>query len=539
MVIRFLLAFFVLAFPIITLAFSDVPDSHKNAEAIDYIAEEEIISGFSDGTFQPEKQISRAAFTKIVVLASTPESEIQNCTQTYARPQMSIVFFSDVKKDDWFAPYACVAGTNDIIGGYADNTFRPANTINLAAAAKIITKAFGIPTEEPLHESLWYLPGISALQELEVVEKNADPWQKVTRAETAEMLFRVLSIEETESDISQESLLSIHKKIQEKNTTTKKTEKEETPKDPCQISDTFWGECLKGEVFDANLGRCIRKCETDGCAGLDEIIFKKMEKISEVPMVTNDAFQSEAPVMISTYTIKNGSIQISELGKDLDPYLQKIQKNSSVHKDIWKKVQQIFPKKYLEPFAEFQIFSDGAGEMTGEVYRQKKDGGFSGKWVLAFDPKDNDDLAYSILHELGHAIIITDEKMEYDAQFYACQDEVIQKRSSARKEYLTAYKEQFWEPYGDDFWRIGNIEDDAKKEREIQILSKKYVDFFLTEYSLTNPTEDFCETFAHFVLMEKPNSDDAVADQKILFFYDYPELVRLRDSLRWSLFLEF
>jgi hypothetical protein len=98
MVIRFLLAFFVLAFPIITLAFSDVPDSHKNAEAIDYIAEEEIISGFSDGTFQPEKQISRAAFTKIVVLASTPESEIQNCTQTYARPQMSIVFFSDVKK---------------------------------------------------------------------------------------------------------------------------------------------------------------------------------------------------------------------------------------------------------------------------------------------------------------------------------------------------------------------------------------------------------------------------------------------------------
>ena len=83
------------------------------------------------------------------------------------------------------------------------------------------------------------------------------------------------------------------------------------------------------------------------------------------------------------------------------------------------------------------------------------------------------------------------------------------------------------------------MEDDAKKEREIQSLSKKYVDFFLTEYSLTNPTEDFCETFAHFVLMEKPDSYYAVADQKILFFHDYPELVRLRDSLRWSLFLEF
>lgn len=540
MIIRLLgIAFLFIAFPAFSLAFSDVPASHKNAEAIEYIAEEGIISGFSDGTFQLEKQISRAAFTKIVVSASVTENTITNCTESFSRPQMSIVFFSDVTKDDWFAPYACVAGIQQIISGFSDNTFRPANTITLAAAAKIITKAFDIPTQDMLHENLWHLPGIIALENLDVISSDEDPWQRITRGQTAEMLYRILSLESTENNITQESILSVHKKIQEKNTSSqKKTEEEKTPNDSCQKPEFPWAGCLKGEVYDEILKRCVRKCAAEGCARLDKAIDNKMENLFEVPMVTNDAYQSETPIMISTYTIKNNSIQLSELGKDLDPYLQKIQKNSSEHKEIWTKVQKIFPKKYFEPFTEFQIFSDGAGKITGEAYQQKKGGGFSEKWGLAFDPKDNDDLAYSILHELGHAIVITDEEMEYDQQYYACHNEGVQKKT-VRKEYLTSFTETFWEPYGDDFWRISNMEDSAKKEREIQSLSKKYIDFFLTEYSLTNPTEDFCETFAHFVLLPKPASDTAIADQKILFFYDYPEFIRLRDSLRWSLFLEF
>ena len=56
----------------------------------------------------------------------------------------------------------------------------------------------------------------------------------------------------------------------------------------------------------------------------------------------------------------------------------------------------------------------------------------------------------------------------------------------------------------------------------------------MTEYAATNPSEDFAESFMVFVLKEKPTKS-TIADQKILFFYDFPELVEMRDFIRSNL----
>ena len=77
--------------------------------------------------------------------------------------------------------------------------------------------------------------------------------------------------------------------------------------------------------------------------------------------------------------------------------------------------------------------------------------------------------------------------------------------------------------------------DDYDKFLDHNILfHQKYKTQFVTEYAATNPSEDFAESFMIFVLTEKPTKS-TIADQKILFLYDFPELVEMRDFIRSNL----
>ena len=61
-------------------AFSDVPPSHPYYDAITHLFEQEIVSGYPDGTFRPEGLSWRQHFTKMVVLTfGLPVSEADVC----------------------------------------------------------------------------------------------------------------------------------------------------------------------------------------------------------------------------------------------------------------------------------------------------------------------------------------------------------------------------------------------------------------------------------------------------------------------------
>jgi hypothetical protein len=55
-------------------------------------------------------------------------------------------------------------------------------------------------------------------------------------------------------------------------------------------------------------------------------------------------------------------------------------------------------------------------------------------------------------------------------------------------------------------------------------------DQFVTPYSVTSPEEDLAETWAHFIFEAKP-AGHSISQKKILFFYDYPDLVQLRAQI--------
>ncbi len=163
-------------------AFDDVPADHPYAEAILYLQAEGLVEGYEDNTYRPEQTISRAEFTKILLLAEHGEADILACTETK---------FGDISAEAWYVPFVCFAQENGIIQGYPDNTFGPQQDIIYAEAAKIIVNTL-LGVMEPGSGEPWYEPYTAELEQAEAVPAAvAEPTHALTRGEMAEIIFRL------------------------------------------------------------------------------------------------------------------------------------------------------------------------------------------------------------------------------------------------------------------------------------------------------------------------------------------------------------
>ncbi len=156
-------------------------NGHKYEKAIRYLAENDIISGYPDGSYKPNNSVNRAEFTKIIVgakLGSEPTDSAANC-------------FPDVKSSDWFSSYVCYAKAEGIIGGYPDGTFKPGNSINLAEAAKILVNTLSVDLSSDSGGD-WYEVYLRSLQRNSYVPDSFNTVsQLVNRSQMAEMVYRI------------------------------------------------------------------------------------------------------------------------------------------------------------------------------------------------------------------------------------------------------------------------------------------------------------------------------------------------------------
>ncbi|MCA9386127.1 S-layer homology domain-containing protein [Candidatus Dojkabacteria bacterium] len=160
--------------------FPDVSDYHEYANEIQYLLDNGIAGGFSDGTFKPENTITRAEFTKIVVNAEYSESLINNCIQSNSN------IFPDIASDHTFASFICMAEKNDIVKGYSDGYFKPDNTVTFGEASKIamrtLDSSHGISEDADLTAYMNRLVAMGA-QPPTISEGNKDV--AITRGEAA------------------------------------------------------------------------------------------------------------------------------------------------------------------------------------------------------------------------------------------------------------------------------------------------------------------------------------------------------------------
>lgn len=108
-------------------AFSDVPAASWAYPYIETAVQHGILTGYQDGTFRPNSNVTRAQLAKLLVLARgwTP------LNPPSAR-------FSDVGPSDWAYQFVETAADTGAVAGYADGTFQPGAPASRAQVAKIL-----------------------------------------------------------------------------------------------------------------------------------------------------------------------------------------------------------------------------------------------------------------------------------------------------------------------------------------------------------------------------------------------------------------
>ena len=108
-------------------SFPDVPNYHKHRQAISYLSDLGVINGYLDGSFQPQRSISRAEAIKLLVAANFDQLSVSQALDWHKERNHWYATFYDVPMKDWFAPYVELAYQNGIIQGYPNGSFQPHN----------------------------------------------------------------------------------------------------------------------------------------------------------------------------------------------------------------------------------------------------------------------------------------------------------------------------------------------------------------------------------------------------------------------------
>lgn len=98
-----------------------------------------IIAGYPDGTYKPERTVTRAEFAKFVVASFELQSEQQIPTNETAATQA--LDFTDVPIEKWFAPWIADAVHAGVVSGYPDGSFKPNSLITREQMAAMVARA--------------------------------------------------------------------------------------------------------------------------------------------------------------------------------------------------------------------------------------------------------------------------------------------------------------------------------------------------------------------------------------------------------------
>ena len=120
--------------------FSDL-DGADCREAVEFLAEKNVLNGYEDGTFRPDSSITRAEICVAVSKAMDPDET------KYASAKKNS--FTDVGTNySWAEKYINYASAMETVDGYPDGTFRPAGNITYDELSAMVLKAMGYKAAE-------------------------------------------------------------------------------------------------------------------------------------------------------------------------------------------------------------------------------------------------------------------------------------------------------------------------------------------------------------------------------------------------------
>ncbi len=174
--------------------FTDIRRNHPNYEAIKYLKDHDIVNGYSDGSFKPDKTVNRAEALKMLMLAFNVD---------VGGP--FDLHFNDVDKGAWYASTLATAVARGIVKGYQDGTFKPANTVNRAEYLKVLFATNNIKPSENITKPYddvslddWFAGYAFLANKMNILgsRNKFNASKGMTRAMVAETIYRMKTIQE-------------------------------------------------------------------------------------------------------------------------------------------------------------------------------------------------------------------------------------------------------------------------------------------------------------------------------------------------------
>ena len=182
--------------------FSDVKN-HANKAAIEALASRGIINGMGQGTFMPNKTMTRAEFAAIV-------------TRALGLTAKDTKVFSDVPSSKWYAGYIGTANSSGIVNGVGSGKFNPDGTITRQEAAAMVARAAKLcgldismdaaSVKDMLAQfgdyrsvASWAKEPMAFCYSVNILDQsdlNIEPTKAILRCEIAQMLYNMLSAAE-------------------------------------------------------------------------------------------------------------------------------------------------------------------------------------------------------------------------------------------------------------------------------------------------------------------------------------------------------
>jgi len=174
--------------------FTDASSDHPAYEALMSLASQGIVHGNGEEHLAKlDSQINRAEVSKIVSIAR--EDKVMLGSTCEDNPSLD-----DLNTEEWYYGFVKNLQQKEIVSGYPDGSFKPANKTNLAETYKILAISFGLITQEEadaqseLDGSEWYVPYYDAVAaKIEIADFiNTTMDAKITRGEFFYLLNELL-----------------------------------------------------------------------------------------------------------------------------------------------------------------------------------------------------------------------------------------------------------------------------------------------------------------------------------------------------------
>lgn len=294
------------------------------------------------------------------------------------------------------------------------------------------------------------------------------------------------------------------------------------------------------------------KCPNGNCANacISKLTdFLKTNSVSEpFPKSAFQHDQGNNSILLVTYRLHGDKLGTPQFSPNVASNLVNVQQDITPQEKIWNYFAAIIPADQRQELVAYMISTDGNGNMLASV---EQSSGQPESWALDVDIADASqprDLTFSLLHEFGHLLTLNASQVTPDPSFLSHPDDLHIFQQEAAKcpqyfasggctqpnSYINKFFVQFWPKIYDE-WRTVNAEKDQKNYSSL--LSKFYKNHssqFNSTYSATSPEEDIAESWSFFLLTPKP-ANDSTAHRKLLFFYNFPELVDLRSQIIYGI----